>query len=109
MGDLLSFSKKFGSCGIHTIKLKKLLELRSPKHEAKNIITIFPPVEIGSITLRLPKILSFIYAGMNYHAEHHLLPSMPFYNLEASSNVLKKTIRILPQIGVPILAINFFF
>lgn len=43
-----------------------------------------------SRSIRLPKIISFLYAGMNYHAEHHLIPSMPFYNLEAFSDILKK-------------------
>lgn len=34
-----------------------------------------------SRTIPLPKLLSFLYANMNYHAEHHLLPSVPYYNL----------------------------
>lgn len=34
-----------------------------------------------SRTIPLPKFLSFLYANMNYHAEHHLVPSVPYYNL----------------------------
>jgi len=41
-----------------------------------------------SRSLRLPKILSFLYAGMNYHAEHHLIPSIPYYNLAKASELL---------------------
>jgi fatty acid desaturase len=34
-----------------------------------------------SRTILLPPPISFIYANMNYHAEHHLAPSIPYYNL----------------------------
>lgn len=34
-----------------------------------------------SRSIPLPKLLSFLYANMNYHAEHHLAPSVPYYNL----------------------------
>lgn len=42
----------------------------------------------GSRSIRLPKILEFLYASMNYHAEHHLLPSTPYYNLEKLSHLI---------------------
>ncbi|WP_370262439.1 fatty acid desaturase [Limnobacter sp.] len=32
-------------------------------------------------TLLLPKPLAFLYWNMNYHTEHHLHPSVPYYNL----------------------------
>lgn len=34
-----------------------------------------------SRTMRLPAPIAFFYANMNYHAEHHLLPSVPYYKL----------------------------
>jgi fatty acid desaturase len=35
-----------------------------------------------SRTLVLPRPIAFFYANMNYHAEHHLLPAVPYYNLQ---------------------------
>ena len=43
-----------------------------------------------SRSIRLPRLLTFLYAGMNYHAEHHLLPSIPYYNLPLFSSFLIK-------------------
>lgn len=43
-----------------------------------------------SRTLRLPKWLCFLYANMNYHAEHHLAPSIPYYNLPELYCILNK-------------------
>lgn len=41
-----------------------------------------------SRSIRLPRMLTYLYAGMNYHAEHHLMPSVPYYNLEKLSQYL---------------------
>ncbi|MDA8535757.1 fatty acid desaturase [Alphaproteobacteria bacterium] len=41
-----------------------------------------------SRTLKLPAWLSFLYANMNYHAEHHLAPAIPYYNLPDFHNLL---------------------
>jgi len=41
-----------------------------------------------SRTLMLPRFLSFLYANMNYHAEHHLAPSIPYYNLPRLHGIL---------------------
>ncbi|WP_239236995.1 fatty acid desaturase [Comamonas aquatica] len=41
-----------------------------------------------SRTMKLPYVLSFLYANMNYHAEHHLAPSIPFYNLPEFHKIL---------------------
>lgn len=41
-----------------------------------------------SRTLILPKFLSFLYANMNYHAEHHFAPSIPYYNLPDFHEIL---------------------
>lgn len=41
-----------------------------------------------SRSIKLPSILTFLYAGMNYHAEHHLLPSIPYYNLPIFSSFI---------------------
>jgi fatty acid desaturase len=36
---------------------------------------------LNSRTLKLPKILSFLYCNMNYHIEHHMYPSVTSHNL----------------------------
>ena len=36
-------------------------------------------------TITLPAFLEFFYWGMNYHVEHHMYPSIPFYNLRKLS------------------------
>jgi fatty acid desaturase len=41
-----------------------------------------------SRSIRLPKMLTYLYAGMNYHVEHHLMPAVPYYNLEKLSQYL---------------------
>lgn len=51
MKKLMSLSKSYGCSGIHSIKLKSLLELRDPAYETREIKTMFPPIDIGSITL----------------------------------------------------------
>jgi len=51
MNKLISFTEKFSISGIHSIKLRNLLELRAIEDETKQIKTMFPPIEIGSITL----------------------------------------------------------
>lgn len=42
-----------------------------------------------SRTLVLPQFLSFLYANMNYHAEHHFAPSVPYYNLPKMHKLLE--------------------
>jgi fatty acid desaturase len=41
-----------------------------------------------SRTLLLPRWFEFLYAGMNYHAEHHLFPVVPYYNLPLLNTLL---------------------
>lgn len=41
-----------------------------------------------SRTLQLPKVFEFLYAGMNFHAEHHLAPGIPYYNLPKLNQIL---------------------
>lgn len=53
-------------------------------------------------TLLLPKPISWIYAGMNYHVEHHLFPFVPGYRLSRIS----KLIRDQHQIGNSLLRIR---
>lgn len=48
------------------IGLEKLREYGALKH---------------SRSLSLPWLLEFLYAGMNFHAEHHLVPAVPYYHL----------------------------
>lgn len=38
-------------------------------------------VLLNSRSIQLPYILELLYAGMNYHCEHHLYPTVPYYNL----------------------------
>ena len=35
----------------------------------------------NSRSVYLPKLISFLYCNMNYHVEHHMYPSVPYYNL----------------------------
>jgi fatty acid desaturase len=42
----------------------------------------------NSRTVILPRFLSFLYANMNYHVEHHLMPAVPYYRLPAFRSVL---------------------
>ncbi len=42
-----------------------------------------------SRTLELPIWLRFLYANMNYHAEHHFSPVIPYYKLPKLHNLLK--------------------
>jgi len=39
-------------------------------------------------TIYLNKILTFLNWNMNYHLEHHLYPSVPFYNLRMLNNLV---------------------
>jgi len=36
---------------------------------------------LNTNTLILNPLISFLYANMNYHKEHHMYPSIPYYNL----------------------------
>lgn len=51
MNKLLNFSKKYPESGIHSIKLRDILNLRGIDNVDKEIRTMFPPTNIGSITL----------------------------------------------------------
>ena len=39
-------------------------------------------------SINLGKVLSFFYANMNYHVEHHLFPAVPFYNLPKIQQII---------------------
>ena len=41
-----------------------------------------------SRTLLLPRLIEFLYAGMNFHAEHHLIPAIPYYKLPKLNSLL---------------------
>ena len=45
-------------------------------------------------SLKLPNIISFLYANMNYHVEHHYAPSVPFYNLPHLQDFLIKESKV---------------
>ncbi|WP_086999475.1 fatty acid desaturase family protein [Rhizobium sullae] len=46
-----------------------------------------------SRTVNLPAPVAFFYANMNYHAEHHLLPSVPYYNLPKLHDILNAKLK----------------
>lgn len=54
--------------------------LASTQHEGLSGFADQGPF-LHSRTILLPVWLEFFYANMNYHAEHHFKPSVPFYNL----------------------------
>lgn len=43
-------------------------------------------------TIMLPPVMAFFYANMNYHVEHHMYPSVPFYNLPHLSALLRQRV-----------------
>ncbi len=47
-------------------------------------------------TLTLPRWLTFLYADMNFHAEHHLFPAVPYYNLPGLHAALVEQSHIVP-------------
>ncbi len=42
-----------------------------------------PDHRLSTRTVHLNPVLRFIYANMNYHIEHHMFPTVPFYSLPA--------------------------
>ena len=63
---------------------KRILELAQHKGAAHNVNDF----RLNSRTVVLPKFLSFLYANMNYHVEHHLMPAVPYYRLPGFRNIL---------------------
>lgn len=57
-----------------------------------------------SRTIQLPWLLELLYAGMNYHCEHHLYPSVPYYNL----NKVHKAI-VLKGVSINLVKFGFLF
>lgn len=45
-------------------------------------------------TILLPRFLSWTYANMNYHVEHHLFPFVPSYHLPAVHRIVKPLHRL---------------
>ena len=43
----------------------------------------------NSRTIKLNPVLGFIYSNMNYHVEHHMFPTVPFYALPALHEEIK--------------------
>ena len=48
-----------------------------------------PDHRLNSRTVYLNPVLSFIYANMNYHLEHHMFPMVPFHALPAMHEEIK--------------------
>lgn len=53
-----------------------------------------PDFRQNTNTVVLPFWLSFLYANMNFHLEHHLAPGIPYYNLPKLSTYLESSERI---------------
>ena len=45
--------------------------------------------------LKLPSIMQFLYANMNYHSEHHEYISIPFYNLPTARKIINPESRLI--------------
>jgi fatty acid desaturase len=43
---------------------------------------------LNSRTVKFNKFIEFLYANMNYHAEHHMFPGVPYYNLPKLNDYL---------------------
>lgn len=48
----------------------------------------------NSVSIKLPKILELLYWNMNYHSEHHLLPSVPCYNLNRIQDIIRTSKKL---------------
>ena len=51
-------------------------------------------------TVMIPKALAFLYWNMNYHIEHHMFPSVPYFNLPQLQALLAEDLPE-PVRGVP--------
>ena len=60
-----------------------------------------------SRSLALPWLLEFLYAGMNFHAEHHLVPSVPYYRLPELHLLLKEKCLLQEERLIPFLLRDF--
>jgi fatty acid desaturase len=55
----------------------------------------------NSRTFRFNRFLEFLYANMNYHAEHHIFPNTPYYNLPKVHDYLLESNSIeVPERGL---------
>lgn len=68
--------------------------------------------EIGPLghsrTIRLPVWLAFLYANMNYHCEHHIMPAIPYYHLPELNQRLKAAGVAFEEVGVGYLFTTFW-
>jgi fatty acid desaturase len=60
-----------------------------------------------SRTLVLPWLLEFLYAGMQYHAAHHLVPAVPYYRLPTLHALLKAKCLLKEERLMPFLLNEF--
>ena len=61
-----------------------------------------------SRTIKLPSWLAFLYANMNFHREHHLLPAVPYYNLPRLNAMLFDSGLVKKDVGVQYLLHQFW-
>lgn len=56
-------------------------------------------MRLSTRTILLPRFFAFLYWNMNYHIEHHMYPSIPFYQLPQLHQQIK-TQTPEPEVGV---------
>lgn len=61
-----------------------------------------------SRTIKLPTWLALLYSNMNYHCEHHLIPSVPYYNLPELNKCLKQAGITFEEVGISYLFKTFW-
>lgn len=61
-----------------------------------------------SRTIILPTWLAFLYANMNYHCEHHIMPTIPYYHLPEMNRRLKAADVAFEEVGSRYLFTTFW-
>tara|TARA_B100000989_G_scaffold206850_2_gene156702 strand:- start:11592 stop:12509 length:918 start_codon:yes stop_codon:yes gene_type:complete len=77
----LQFMYIFLVCGNFCFTLPNKLLAFSQHYGHEKTVSLNNNFFENTYSLKLPSFISFLYANMNYHVEHHFVPSVPFYNL----------------------------
>lgn len=101
---------------IGTCLIKNLAILQHPSQSVLGSLNIFQvtsedkqilikELDIGqvrdSLDLEIPRLFRFLYANMNYHATHHMNPSIPMHQLVEASNSFQTSGKIM-KISIPL-------
>jgi fatty acid desaturase len=101
---------------IGTCLIKNLAMLQHPSHSVLGSLNIFQvtsedklimikDLDIEQVRdgldLELPGLFRFLYANMNYHATHHINPSIPMHHLIEASNTFHMSGNIM-KISIPL-------